>query len=94
MYFKVSKHQKFNKGQIEDVERFCKIENIPFNEAITYFSILTEHQNQFTLSRFRNKLRNTFLSSYKNPFDAPGLVILGYIISSYSYFAHEYIAKK
>jgi hypothetical protein len=55
----------------------------PYEEMLKCFLILKNYEFYLGIPLILDKLRGVFEYSFRNPFDAPGLIIIGFIINIY-----------
>jgi hypothetical protein len=72
----------FSDYETFEITHFSTLHNLPFQEVLEYFQILRHFEQRGLMTLFFN-FKNSFNDSYKNPFTAQGLIVLGYIINVY-----------
>jgi hypothetical protein len=72
----------FSDYELLEITHFSTIHNLPYQNVLEYFQILRHFEKKGLMTLFFN-FKNSFNNSYKNPFTAQGLLVLGYIINVY-----------
>jgi len=54
------------------------------------YAILKLYENKFILPNCIDYGKNIFCNSFRNPFDAQGLIVIGYIFNTYVYLYKHY----
>jgi hypothetical protein len=80
---KPNKNVQLNRIDIEDIKRAAEVEKVSYDEMLTYFLIMKEYEHTLILPRLLDYLKNIFDYAFRNPFDAPQMIIIGFIINLY-----------
>ncbi len=83
---KSNKNCKISKIEKIDIEKLAILKNISYEDAYLYFCILRKYQTKLIIPKIWYDIRNYFDKSFRNPLDASGMITLGYIINTFSYF--------
>ena len=86
--FSLSNYKYTSSNDKIDIEKMSKKLNHSYNDTLNAFLIMKDHEHFFIFPYFIDYFKELFDYSFRNPFDAPGLVIIGLFInfSFYNYF--------
>jgi hypothetical protein len=64
-----------------DINRISKELNKTYKETLKGFRIMKEHEHKLIIPKYIDKLKEFFDSSFRNPFEASGLIIISFYIN-------------
>ena len=80
-YFNTNYKYNLTWNEQNDIKKISLEENIPYNETYKYFMIMKAYEHYWILPLILDYFREKLDYAYRNPFDAAGLLTLGYIIN-------------
>lgn len=67
--------------EMNDIERIANELNITIDESLKGFEIMKEHEYILLIPKYLDNLKQKFDSSFRNPFEASGLIIISLFIN-------------
>lgn len=89
--FSISKYKYTSPNEKIDIEKMSKILNHSYKDTLHAFFIMKDHEHYLIFPYYIDYFKEMFNNSFRNPFDAPGLIIIGLIINIYIYFNNKKI---
>lgn len=92
----LSKFDKNNYMKLKDLECLQKQINYSKEEIIEAMLIMEYYENKLIIPMIVSNMRAKFDDSFRNPFDAQGLIVLAYILNVYIFLIknNKFIFKK
>jgi hypothetical protein len=72
--------------EIIDIQHIAKELNKTYKESLKAFQIMKEHEHILFIPKYIHKLKEYFDLSFRNPFEASGLIIIALYINIFSFY--------
>ncbi len=64
-----------------DILHYAKQESVPYEQALYCFKVLKYYEHKTILPKIIDEIKVFFIDSFRNPLDAQGMIILGYLFN-------------
>lgn len=86
----VNENYIITRFNMQDITHFAEVYKIDVDDIIFAFKVIKYYEHKLIVPKVIDALQLIFDNSFRNPFDAQGLIIIGYIMNVYLlYFGNK-----